>query len=228
MSLVLSAVYQDSVQMLTDGAAIDEDGNLLSVNCKVSISSDPPLAVSGRGDSNLVEMIRVATVEVAKGRTFDETIILVETMLLAIADVVAERGMGFEVVIAGISETHGPCHFAMASENNHVWLPAYQMTRVPSDGVNFGCEWDEEILAAEGVTSEMLVVAGDAALSLFGPKIAEMMRKTSGVPMPGIESVRAGQCIIGGRLDLTTVTAAGAHTELIGMWDDEIGVPIAA
>ena len=228
MSLVLSVVYGDSVQMLTDGAAIDPAGNLLSVTRKVSASSSPLLAISGRGDSHLITMIREASMVACEGRSFDETLDIIETMLREIADTVASKGIGFEVIIAGFSETRGASHYAMASHGDIEWLPPYHMTHVEHPAINFGCEWNEQILAEEGVTGEMLAAAGDVALSLFGPQIGEMMRRTSGMPMPSILHNRPDQCIVGGHLDLTTVTRSSAVIERIHEWPDEIGLPIKA
>lgn len=227
MSLLLSAVYENSVQMLTDGAALDKDGNLQAIYAKAKAVSSPPLIISGRGNTIVLELARTAVLTMAEHCSFDEILENIESGLQHAAESIVETGAHIEIVIAGLSETRGFSHYVLSSRQYLDWLPAFKMTEIPETAYVFGGGADLEALLAEGVEPAMLAEAGESAWSLFGGALASAFRKKSGGHATGLElDVREGMPCIGGHADVTIVTREGVTVERVVVWDDEFGKPI--
>ncbi|TAZ76556.1 hypothetical protein [Rhizobium ruizarguesonis] len=217
MSLIISAVYTDSVVMLTDGATIDEDGILQMVGTKVAVSRSLPLAVSCRGSYAICSVLLDAVATVSEMGTFDQTIATVEAMILQNRGMLEKEGLEFELMIAGISETVGACHFHMASKALEGFYDAWAMKLLDYACMIFGGVWDR---ISSGVSDEMLIAAGEDGFRQYGVQIVDAMRAAEGNE-PG--AARPGCVVIGGRLDLTVITRDGATIERLHTWPDVIG-----
>ncbi|WP_315924827.1 hypothetical protein [Mesorhizobium sp. SP-1A] len=216
MSAFMAKVYDDRIEMLSDGAQYDENtGALKSIERKVWHAERLPLAVTGRGASGNVEFVaKQFTRRADEASSVDEALEEIEFLANFYAAINAPCP-AFELLVAAISETDGP-----------------QLLHLVSEDV-YGTGRERYSIAA----CEDLVVAGasseadfdgfnlqdglrEAALPIFNN-----MRRHKHVPLgaPACPAIHA----VGGHIDLTIVRRDGCTVERIHVWpEDKVGEKI--
>jgi len=223
MTLAYSVVHQDCVQILSDAAIYLPDGTLVDFKQKVFTSPSVPLAVISIGSSEMGDIISEAIIEVSAIGSFDVAILIIEEIIHRLEGHVPD-GHDFSLILSGISESRGPCHFFATTKVNDK-TPAYSLFQLstPEFGNMVGTSAEE--LAAIGFTPAVAQALGPDFLRQYGVALAEVMRrkKTTNWMAPD----RPALHIIGGFLQLTTITAEGCATETLTTWpEDQIGQKI--
>jgi hypothetical protein len=221
MSAFYSFVYPDRVQLLTDGASLDGDGNFLGTVSKVLIVPRLPIAITGRGvGTDMVAILQNMEAFIDATVQADS----VDVMLMAMGwffDQMKEQGNFFDVefLVAAFSEDDGPCHRYVSCHQHNV-VCAFEMLdlgpQICGGTANLG--WDDIAHLNLDVDA---VNAPDFPLR-YGASIMSAIRRKKCRP-PGMTWQLH---TVGGRCDLTTVTAEGVMTRTLCTWDDEIGKPI--
>lgn len=217
MSAFYAMAFPDRVELLTDGAVYNEDGTLVDIKCKVYVSGHLPLAITGRGVTEVIEIFADAFLLYSNAcSTFDEAISGIQWML----DRRKDRGVphDVEVVICGISETRGPCIFYFATAD--MYGAGIEPWRLLDAGGELGGGASADVgadIAASGIAPE------DAREGLRGvavPLFDAMRRRKGPNPLkPGLPDVYG----IGGHIDLTVVRPTGCTVERLHTWSDVVG-----
>lgn len=211
MSAFYAVAYEDHIELLTDGAVYADDGTLLDIRRKVWTSDRLPMAITGRGDSGLVEAMANVMLLVSCIGTFDEAVERIDGMLQRRAEKGAHAD--FEMVICGISEERGPVIYYFATVNVH-GSEGLEPWRIH----DAGCE-----LGGGNPVDANDIDAGDGLLNI-GVELFDRMRAVPGPnpAQPDLPHLYG----IGGHIDWTVVAANGAETMRIHEWPDVIGEPI--
>jgi hypothetical protein len=217
MSAFIAVAYEDRVELLTDGAIIDDEtGALIDVKRKVWHSDIVPIAVTGRGSGfGGVATVCLAIVSVAELLGgFDPAMSWLSKALADRRDLGSLNAM--EIVITGIAESRGPVVLYFNTEEGQTldgetlepWV-----LRDMDGSAAAPIPKDIDPALMEGLA---FVVAGSMAM--------ESMRKTlaSDVFVPGSSE----QYIVGGCIDHTVVSAEGVEVARVHIWPDLIGEPI--
>ncbi|BBD37532.1 hypothetical protein Amn_24120 [Aminobacter sp. Y103A] len=214
MSAFYALCHDDRVELLTDGARYHDDGTLVEICRKVWTSPCLPLAVTGRG-GGAVEAYTKAIVGLSALGTFDDVIESVQRLVTRSTRFdIAEPA---EVVIAGISETRGPCILYFATTNAY-GLEGFEPFVISDAGREFGGGAPLEPSEAEAIRSR------GSTLRELGVDLFEAMRRKKGKnpARPDLPDHYG----IGGHVDLTVVSSGGCTVERLHTWDDEVGKPI--
>lgn len=219
MSAFISAQTSDSVVILTDGAVYDPNKRLMRVERKIQVSSRQPVAIATRGEMELAAMAANRIIEWVERWGFDEAMRVLE----AIVGEFAPRGGpkdAIEVLVAGISEAHGPRHLTFQTVPNY-GEPALQL-RHPG-----------QVCAAvpgQGGLSEIGIRrprSGETAEDYFAENGLKMMQHYREQALrPGlVNSIVEGKIyVVGGQLDMTVVTTAGVSVRTLHRWEnDKVG-----
>jgi hypothetical protein len=214
--------YPGSVQLLTDGAAYDEDHVLTAIVSKVWSSRKLPIAITGRGKRRLVEFLATTIVADADSApSIDHLLEIVVPKLLE--DVRRCDPDDFDIAIAAWSEADGPrLYYVDAGGEMRGEGPAW--TLQPRSFA-----WCASMLSG----SEMVDVTYKNGRP---PKIGRLLSldpdylKDYGADM--MELIRSkptnGYFSVGGHCQLTTVTAAGVETVTLRTWpEDRVGMKIS-
>lgn len=133
-----------------------------------------------------------------------------------------------EILIACWSEASGPRHFVFRTDETF-GNAAYKLTEM-QQAISGGPQIDTAALLAwlepHGLTPANAIQKLDGKPSnlfpRYGAQIAEYWRRQI-VTIPGDSRPRF---LIGGHVDLTTITAAGCKIVTLQTWPDKIGEPI--
>jgi hypothetical protein len=209
MSAFYAAAYHDRVELLTDGAVYTDDGILTDIRRKVWTSPVTPLAVTGRGNTRIVEALASAIMCISGCGSFDATIVATQNLL----DRRRENGVpdDVEMLICGISETAGPKILYFATCDAYGEIEPWTIL-----------DMDHEL--AGGPTPDVTGLDGSAGLRECGTELMDRMRHIPG-PNP-MKPDLPDQYGIGGHIDHTVVAADGCTTERIHEWLDVIGEKI--
>lgn len=217
MSAFIAVAYEDRVELLTDGAIIDDKtGALIDVKRKVWHSDIVPIAVTGRGGGfggvAAVCLAIIAAAEALGG--FDPAM---SWLIKALAD---RRDIGslnaMEIVITGIAESRGPVVLYFNTEEGQTL-----------DGETLE-PWvlrDMDGSAAAPIPKDIdpSLIEG-LAFVVAGSMVMESMRKTlaSDVFVPGSSE----QYIVGGCIDHAVISTEGVEVTRVHIWPDVVGEPI--
>ncbi len=207
MTGFISAVRGDTVEILSDTAIYDSAGLVLGFESKVHRLPHLPAVIFTRGDVGEGERIQDAIGLIFAGSdTVDAAIsTLQEHMALRrLPGLLAP----LDVSIAAISETGGPmvCTFQTADfSGRQSWT-----LRASKRGFANGVEHVPE-------EHEALVIAGLGKLGVF---MMTGLRKSPGasVSFPGTDNA-----VIGGSIELTTLSHDSVSTTTLHTWPDKIG-----
>ncbi|PTE08206.1 hypothetical protein C9427_21395 [Mesorhizobium helmanticense] len=204
--------YNDSVELLSDGAVYLPDGTLIDIREKVWRSPGLPLAVTGRG--SMAFEAYAETILAMSEDSVDAVIERTHTLLEQ-----AKKGVvssaPCEVLLAGLSETRGP--FLAFFSTADVY-PQFEPFILHDVGPDFG---GGNALTAEEIAA---LPSAEEGLGKCGVALFETMRGKPGLNpaaphMPAIHG-------IGGHIDLTVINANGATTTRLHEWPDVIGEKI--
>lgn len=205
--------------IFTDGATYDENIRITKLGRKITVSEKVPLAVATRGNKMVGHLVRDEILHAVEGPGFDRGIRDVEDMMPGWVQFIEENGPAFrtEVLIAGISEKHGPRNLFFQIPGSDEF-PTGKLIHQPDFFVGLNCE--------QGLTIDDMGVprirAGQSPVEWFknaGLAMMEYARKNPS-PSPYYEGLHHST---GGQVDMTIVTARGAKVETIHRWNDTIG-----
>ena len=214
MSAFVGLCRADCVELMTDGASIDRNDTLITITNKAFILPRCPAAMTARGNAKVIEIFQNNVAKLfADAGSFDDGMELVEEGLPSLRD--WPKGVPhFEMLLCGISETMGP---QMVYLVTHSYKPNVEACRLYVTGPG--------TMNAAGV-----VVEDEAA-----QKFASVGLEACGMPfLEGMRQAKSTGCFedvppryaIGGHIDLTVITAAGATTRRVHNWPDRIGEKI--
>lgn len=212
MSAFIAVKHPDRVQLLTDGARYNLDHVLTGIVCKVWSSNILPIAITGRGNLQVVEHIaREIIAEADAAGSVDH---VVDSFLPEYVEDLRRAGLqDNDWSIATYSKTTGPgLHFVDTGG---------EFGRNP-----FVLQSRDDCWAATELTGkELFDLAGARFItndrSYLDDKGADLMELIRSKPTQGYFSV-------GGHCQLTTVTAAGVETVTLRRWpEDKVGQAIS-
>lgn len=217
MSAFIAQKFSDRVELATDGAIYDQTGVLVRTGQKVWASAFVPLAVTGRGNFEVVADIASAIVIAADSlQSFDQTITWLIDRLSTFADRSGSDD-GNQFLIGGISERDGPVILLFSTKGGDI-LPG-------------GCEVRPFVLfdVGDNIFAGPVPDVDEALLSGLafpvGAALAlDSMRKQKG-GNPHRTDIQ-DHYGIGGHIDYTVITVAGVEVQRIHEWPDVIGQPI--
>lgn len=230
MSFYYSVIMDDRIAMLTDGASISAKGLLVEVASKVVTNQNPPFAITGRGNSTIIDALaKMIRIGCERCDTFEDVICLIDHTLKGIQkqmDPYPAVGH-FELLIAGWGKD-GPLHLYVSSftprlEGGEADKQPFKLYVGPWE-IGGGPQVTLEEMAAAGLTREKAEAAGRDVLEIYGADIVEIARckKGSDDTRPEIGEFYG----IGGFVELTTIRPDGVETKKLREWDDEIGSPL--
>ncbi|CDX29047.1 conserved hypothetical protein [Mesorhizobium sp. SOD10] len=206
MSAFIAVKHPSRVQLLTDGARYDQDHVLTGVVCKIWSAARVPLAITGRGNLQVVE--HIAREIIAEAEVAGSVDHVVETHLPEYVEDIRTAGVkDCDFGIAAWSETTGPAMYYLDT-NGQFSTRAYELRSK-----------DDIWCASELTGKELYDLAGARFLddTYLDDKGAELMEIIRSKPTQGYYSV-------GGHCQLTTVTAKGVETVTLRRWpQDRVG-----
>ncbi len=217
VSAILSFAYADRVHILTDGAFTDASGTLVGTACKVEILPRHKIAITGRAllaekiYGVIAKFVHLSANEAADFTT-DDMLEVIEAGFATLADQGEFPG---EFFIGAWSEAHGPLHFFVPCHG------ACGKRARPFDMFNPGAGTQmsagpELDLKGMGISLDELQSADFP--EIFGAEIIGAMRASGSIAM-GASSPSFN---VGGRADLTTVSAGGVTSTLLKTWDEDV------
>lgn len=225
MTAILSAVYPNSVQLLTDGANYTEYGVVAQALCKVHTSPRIPFAVTGRGAAAAIDLIANDIVRAGECGSVDETLEYAAGALDATTG--SSFGFGnFDIVLAGWSETRGPFHALYATHERYardMGVPPHRLFIPNMDNFVLGPQVSALEMVEAGINLNDMVLAGEDAWRRFGADMMEVLRQKPGVHWDAGDVEMFG---VGCHVDLTVITKDGVETTRLREWDDPVGQPI--
>ncbi|WP_028748022.1 hypothetical protein [Rhizobium mesoamericanum] len=218
MSSFFTFAANGKAQVLTDGAWLHPDGRLLAVDKKVFAFPNHPVAIVGRGTS-ATEVAEIIAHLVELSRTKANW--SVERMLDGVRMLfvlLSDRGeFKADFLIAAWTPKGGPQHFYVPCCGEREGFPLFELTQIePGLQMSSPAILPEE-LAHLGITAED--VAEPDFLERHGAEIMRAMRsKRDRIPGSDVDMF-----LVGGRCDLTTVSATGVSTKTLCTFDDVVG-----
>lgn len=230
MTLALSSLGSATVTILSDAAIYDADGVVTALRSKIHCSPSIPLVVAPIGFAEGGDQVANAIIGLSGCGSFDTTILLAARVIASLAMLEIPEQGHFAIMIAGISESRGPCHFvAFTRSPEPDVFPSFELCDPGTTEAGNGVQLDASDLEAVGMTEAAMRSASGSLIRTFALPLAEAMRaKKSTNFMAPSEAVKH---IVGGWLELTTITNAGVKIDRITTWPDVIGqkiVPSAA
>jgi hypothetical protein len=216
MSFYMATCFADRVEMLTDGAGYDGDGVLRRLERKVTLVPGHRVAITSRGHVGWGKKIAAGLTEAILRGGLDAAMLVFGAMLPGMARQMPP-GQSSDVCVAGFSEADGPIVYYFRTADEPGFVEGWKLYSTRKTVV---C----------GITHERAVghihapIAAAGTLRDGGVRLMEIMRREKGINADGLT---AAAYIIGGFIDLTTISAAGVQTERIHTWpDDRIGEKI--
>ncbi|PBB79079.1 hypothetical protein CK218_22275 [Mesorhizobium sp. WSM3879] len=209
MSAFIAVKHPNRVQLLTDGARYNQDHVLTGIVCKVWSAASVPLAITGRGNLQVVE--HIAREIIAEADAEGSVDRVTESFLPEYVEDIRAAGVkDCDLAIAVHSETTGPGLYFFDTGGK---LGNFKFQR--QDSV-----W----CAVELTGKELYDLAGARFLTndpaYLDEKGADLMELIRSKPTQGYYSV-------GGHCQLTTVTAEGVETVTLRRWpQDAVGSKI--
>lgn len=222
MTAIYSVVYDDSIQIMTDGAAYHR-GVLRKVVRKAHEARRMPFAISGRGSAYMVENIAKHVVSVCdETGCVDTAFRLLEVMADRVKKNVDRLGRNhFEIYAHGLSETEGFCQKGFVTHD--------QSGVVPFELIDF----DQELVGAPDLSlAQQALFTGErprsdkSFLRRRGVQLFEMMRLDTSDHQVKFEDGPQEWSVVGGHCMLTTITREGVTSEILKVWNDPLGEKI--
>lgn len=215
MSAFAAIAYEDRVEVIADGAIVDQQNRLVLVEQKVLVSEHIPLAFSVRGQFGLCKLLWWELERIAACGSFDETIAAYQDYLTNGTSLFRERKMGSDAVIAGISESAGPVLGWFTTWEGQNEVEPYLIIE-PGAYCSGSPEPSKEVLAEAGFPDRFQ----NERLSECGADLMETVRQTP-IDRDGVKAFS-----VGGHVDCAIIDANGSRVERLRTWPDEIGKPI--
>lgn len=222
MTAIYSIVYDDSIQIMTDGAAYHR-GVLRKVVKKAHGAQTMPFAISGRGNAYMVQNIAKHVVDVCdQTGSVDTAFRLLKVMAERVKKNAAKLGNNhFEIYAHGLSETEGFCQKGFTTH--------HQSGPIPFELVQF----DRELVGAPDLTlAQQALFAGEkprldtSFLRRRGVEMFELMRLDTSDKQIKFEEGPQEWSVVGGHCILTTITREGVTSETLKVWNDPLGEKI--
>ena len=215
MSAVVVIRQADRVHMITDGAGLHE-GKLIARVVKSLPIPHLNLVVGTRG-KGLVSSVALMALSEA-GATYDEAKRNAGDVIRRYASIPGMPTDGFEVYVAGISESTGPDAWGLSTNEKSFDSAPFEVVDIP------------RLAIAPDVSPTRIELLRD----LQGPNaldyVGELMDdlRTTQAPLasrPGALGMRYTErgYTVGCFAQLTTVTVEGISSRIIRRWPDEIG-----
>ena len=224
MSAFMSVRFPNSIQLLADGAVYDDNGEVLSFVDKISVSRTVPVAITARGRTDLALPLAMLLCELADSEGIDDLLKAlhnVETNLNMRRHFTEPDNGQFDLAIALWHPVTGPAHYRV---HNCASMPDFTpfVLHELGDFIACGTAFNPDQLFRAGI----LPVTSDPTewARTNGGDIMDMMRQSKGEPLPG--ALEEPQYIIGGHVDLATITASGVTLQRIRRYKDKIGKKI--
>lgn len=223
MSAFVSVRFQDSIQLFADGAAYDSTGTVISFEDKIKVSKVAPVAVAVRGTVGSALKHAQILCDMADHEG-------VEELLKALTEY--EDSLCARRLFKDVKET--AFDFAIAMWLPNVGLKHYRLHSVPLPGfapfklhelgdlIACGAAFAPHILFEKGI----LPVTGDTTkwAKSKGVEIMEIMRSLQSEAPPGLPA--SYPYLIGGHVDLATITESGVKLRRVKRWPDKVGEKI--
>lgn len=236
MSAYLSMLTREGGYLFTDGAAYDDEGVVGAFISKVCCAERMPFAVTVLGNNfvgaRLMTVLPKLVDEVGNVDAFLEVALPAFLDEIKNRENIAELTTGSGAACAhmvAFSETKGLIHFNFQTfdevdQTNGEQVAAYKIRMVSNYYAARGTVVDPAKVskirpAAQGETL-------DTYIRYFGSEVMELMRQEKGCTMHLKGTQTPLYHTVGGHIDMTLITEAGARTERIKVWDDKIGQKI--
>lgn len=223
MSLIYMHKFENSIRVLSDGAGWDEAGNVAWLGSKVRIAANgQPLVVSCTGDGNAATVFYDIFNLVTADNDIETSIDLLETQIKG-AVVVAEHLAGacerkLVVYMAGYTEQRGFFILQGVSKSTDEDNFPAGLWQERDAGVNI-CSLDETILKLKITPWNV----DESDFDGFALPFAKWQRnKVVRRDDTGVDHI-----MVGGPLQVTTVTRNSAAIETVHDFGDMLGQPIA-
>ncbi|RWM28492.1 hypothetical protein [Mesorhizobium sp.] len=230
MSGILSALSSlhspDAVIVLTDGAVYDNDGRLLTVKRKVTVSEKLPLAVAFRGNLAFGEVTSHQIIRAAEEVGFDRMLAALQADLPNMP-----TSPKLDILIAGVSEIAGVMHCKFTNVPGFKAVGVIDTEQPPPLAlvdpgpiyVGLGGDGKSQFgLEAIGIPPPRKDETIEAWLARYGVNIFEWYRRMR-VPVDPGDPNTDWQHLIGGILNMTVVKRSCVSTTLLHRWPDKIG-----
>jgi hypothetical protein len=214
MTAYISHRLADRIEILSDGAYVDECTGLLTNICGKAMGYPTlPLVMTGAGTTGDMQGFYGSILRPAFRDNFDDTM---EALAKLSARMNRPRpGNHFAVLVAGWSEAKGFRHFHMSTDPDHSSKPCHFVEI--EDPLFVAGMLSEPEMNAAGLELDLLQRDG---LELRGPRFFQAFRK----PVPSrVDPSVEPFCGVGGQLQLTTLTATGIDMRTIAYWPDWLG-----
>ncbi len=218
MSAYVCIAYEDRIEMLTDGAIYDDDGILLEAAEKVFRSERLPIATTGRGLFNVVNLFAAYIIALTQfSKSVGEVLSRLEAYLESQK---SKAGVPpFEIIICAIHEEQGPIVIRFSSVALGDGLEPWTLYALGREVIG-GPLINLDDIRAGGVSIESLC----QGLEDQGADLMEILRKRkAGNPA---ESLLPDVYGIGCHVDHTVIRAEGVATRRLRTWPDVIGEEI--
>lgn len=215
MSAFAAIAYPDRVELIADGAIIDSEGRLAWTTEKLWASAETSLAFSARGNAGACTLTWLEIERIARCGSFDETLLRFQEILSA--GLTSIKGSEIDAVIAGISETHGPCLRYFTTSPAVKDTEPFQL----HDTGRFcsaGPEPTPKAFERYGFPDRL----ANESLAECGADLMEASRRTT------MNHNDRDICAVGGHVDLAVVRLDGARIERLRTWPDEVGKVITS
>jgi hypothetical protein len=205
--------------VFTDGASYDVEGRIMGLGRKVTVSKKVPLAIASRGNKEVGRRLAALILERVEADGFDRGMSALDADLPQFAETIEDAGRLFytQVLIAGVSETHGVRNMFFQIPGSDTW-PSGKLFHQPSFFTGLNC--------AEGLTLDQMGVRsiqpGDSFMGWMQHAGIAMMEYARRNPAEG-SNFQGLFSSVGGQVDMTTVTPTGVEVETIHRWNDTVG-----
>jgi hypothetical protein len=233
VTLIISTVFPDAAILLTDGAVVDQVGNLVRVQSKVFRSQSGYFAVAGAGQLDAIEVVASSLCNAADAFGVVGAI----GNLQSIVDGVhAETGDHFDDKASKVFGEFVVSAFVPGRGGLHRFFSTVEKGSAPADASDrrIHAPWVvhtlREPVFGRCPSHKEMKEAGIRPLNL-DERPADWLREV-GADIVEIErrkkmlTVNGEHCVIGGCLDLTVIDEHGFHIERLRTYADVIGRPI--
>lgn len=222
MSAFISVRFTDEIHLFADGAAYDRQGTMTAFVDKIKVGKVAPVAIACRGGpAELVTRHAELLCDMADQEGIEEllrTLESYESSLCArrIFKEISENS--FDFAIALCLPNGNLKHYRLHSCAGMPDFAPFKLHEI-GDFIACGSGFSPQTLFDKGI----LPVWGDTTkwAKTKGVEIMEIMRQLPGVPLPG--QVVGHPYVIGGHVDLATITRSGVRLRRVRRWDDKIG-----
>jgi len=222
MSAIYAVKFDDEIQILTDGAAYDDQCRLMQVSEKVYRSQDFPMAVAGRGNSGLCDYVGNKIIALAKlAGGFDEAIAQMPEFVRVLEESLPaiEGDTYIEMLVAGWSADCGFRQFAFNADTFELVEIDYTIAMGPKIDPADLLRWLTPYGLNPATAAAKLGGKKSNLFKVFGAEVAEYWRRQRVRPRGASQDA----FLIGGHCDLTTITPDGVSTRRLRTWPDKIG-----